>query len=422
MERFKFLKKEEVSNLPKTSGVYAFKSKREILYIGKAINIKERVKNHFQKSSFRDNLFIDKVENVGFIKTNSEIAALILEANLIKKYQPKYNIMWRDDKNFFYVGITKQNLPRIFITHQIKKEKIKNGKQTVFIGPFVDGTSLKKTLKILRKIFPYYTVKKHSRLPCTWCHLGLCPGPNPDEKKYKKNIKNLISILKGKSAPVLKSLKKEMKKAAKLQEYEKAAGLRDKIQALQRTISHAKIFEEIKAKKDKWEKIEKELKKILKTKKKILRIEAYDVSNIQGQKATGSMVTFIQGNPEKDFYRRFKIKSIDKPNDIAMIEEVLERRFKHLEWKMPDVILIDGGKAQLNIAIKTKNRNRKTKNISVISLAKKQNKLYIENRKDPILLKKLSKEVADLILQIRDEAHRFAITYHRKLRKKELFG
>lgn len=422
MERFKFLKKEEVSNLPKTSGVYAFKSKREILYIGKAINIKERVKNHFQKSSFRDNLFIDKVENVGFIKTNSEIAALILEANLIKKYQPKYNIMWRDDKNFFYVGITKQNLPRIFITHQTKKEKIKNGKQTVFIGPFVDGTSLKKTLKILRKIFPYYTVKKHSRLPCTWCHLGLCPGPNPDEKKYKKNIKNLISILKGKSAPVLKSLKKEMKKAAKLQEYEKAAGLRDKIQALQRTISHAKIFEEIKAKKDKWEKIEKELKKILKTKKKILRIEAYDVSNIQGQKATGSMVTFIQGNPEKDFYRRFKIKSIDKPNDIAMIEEVLERRFKHLEWKMPDVILIDGGKAQLNIAIKTKNRNRKTKNISVISLAKKQNKLYIENRKDPILLKKLSKEVADLILQIRDEAHRFAITYHRKLRKKELFG
>jgi len=422
MERFKFLKKEEVSNLPKTSGVYAFKSKREILYIGKAINIKERVKNHFQKSSFRDNLFIDKVENVGFIKTNSEIAALILEANLIKKYQPKYNIMWRDDKNFFYVGITKQNLPRIFITHQTKKEKIKNGKQTVFIGPFVDGTSLKKTLKILRKIFPYYTVKKHSRLPCTWCHLGLCPGPNPDEKKYKKNIKNLISILKGKSAPVLKSLKKEMKKAAKLQEYEKAAGLRDKIQALQRTISHAKIFEEIKAKKDKWEKIEKELKKILKTKKKILRIEAYDVSNIQGQKATGSMVTFIQGNPEKDFYRRFKIKSIDKPNDIAMIEEVLERRFKHLEWKMPDVILIDGGKAQLNIAIKTKNRNRKTKNISVISLAKKQNKLYIENRKDPILLKKLSKEVADLIVQIRDEAHRFAITYHRKLRKKELFG
>lgn len=451
MEKFNFLKIKSVPRLSKTPGVYAFKKGKEFLYIGKAINIQERIKSHFKKNNYKDNLFIDKVNKIGYIKTDSEIESLILEAGLIKRYLPKYNIVWRDDKNFFFVGITKSDLPRVFITHQPKIENTKyKTLHTEFIGPFVSGTSLKKALKTLRKVFPYYTVKKHPRVPCSWCSLGLCPGPDPDKREYLKNIKNLILVLKGKKKSVLKNLKKEMRLFSEKQNYEKAAEIRDKIKALEKVLSHAQVFEKIKLKTEEWEKPEKELRKILKTKNGISRIEAYDISNIQGQKATGSMVTFIRGKPTKNFYRKFKIRISGKPNDIAMIKEVLTRRLKHLEWGLPDLILIDGGLAQLNAAVKVKNQEwqassfpphslrsndkeecssdwfrkvsqfKRIKNIRVLAIAKRKNKLYIENRKKPLLLKNFSREVFNLILQLRDEAHRFALLYHRKLMKKDL--
>jgi len=239
-----------------------------------------------------------------------------------------------------------------------------------------------------------------------------------------------MKILKEGKNQVLKELKKEMKLASKNQKFEKAAKIRDQIKALEKILAHAKIFEpefivELKRSPefyDKWKEIEEKLKEILGAKNKIKRIEAYDVSNIQGQQATGSMVTFINGRPDKNFYRHFKIKISGKPNDVAMIKECLTRRFKHLEWGVPDLILIDGGKAQLNAALKIKNQRQEIKNkIKVISLAKKKKELFIENRKDPILLKNLPREVFNLILQLDDEAHRFAISYHRKLREKEIY-
>ncbi len=372
-----------------------------------------------------------------------------MEANLIKKCQPKYNIVWRDDKNYFYVGIAKEDLPRVFITHQVSvygNEGRKEGKALFdhqvkkdanYIGPFIEGTALKKTLKILRKVFPYYTVKKHPQGPCPWCYLDLCPGPNPDKKEYQKDIKNLISILSGKSQSVLKNLKGEMENASQKQEFEEAAKLRDQIKSLEKILAHAKIFslflpENVLTRRSSyyqvWGKIEKKLRKILNLtvsgKKMISRIEAYDVSNIQGEKATGSMVVFINGLPNKNFYRRFKIKVAGKPNDVAMIKECLNRRLNHPEWGWPDLILIDGGKAQLNIAIKSKANppagGPKSKNIPVIALAKEENKLYVERRKKPVLLKSLPREIFNLILQLRDEAHRFAISYHKQLRAKGL--
>ena len=423
MEKFKLLKKERLSKLPKSEGVYALKRGRSFLYIGKAINIGERVKNHFRSPGYKDKFFIDQVEKIGYIKKHSEIEALILEANLIKKYKPKYNIVWRDDKKFFYVGITKEDLPRVFITHQIKKEGVGKKERAKYIGPFVEGTALKKTLKFLRRIFPYYTVKKHPKTSCPWCHLAMCPGPNTNKKEYKKDIKSLVSILKGKSRSVLKNLKREMKKASDSQNYEKAAQVKNQIMAFERVILNAKVIEDFEKKQKKWQEIEKIFKKILKTKGSISRIEAYDVSNIQGQKATGSMVTFIKGKPEKNFYRKFKIKISGKPNDVAMIKEVLSRRFEHSEWGLPDLILIDGGKAQLNVALWVKNKKQKIKSkIKVVSLAKKENRLYIEKRKRPLLLNNLPREISNLILQLRDEAHRFAISYHRKLREKALLN
>lgn len=446
MEKFKLLKKELYLTLPKNSGVYVFKNGRKLLYIGKAINIRRRVKNHFKKENYRDNLFMNDVNEIGYIVCESEIEALILEATLIKKYQPKYNIVWRDDKNFFFVGVTKEKLPQIFITHQPEKKESANwwpaGRRKKakieFIGPFVEGKSLKRTLKILRKIFPYYTTKKHKKTACAWCHLKLCPGPNPDQKEYQKNIKNLVAVLKGRKKTVLRSFKKKMRSASETQDYEKAANVRNKIKSLEIILSHAKIFERERKKRNNWKKTQKILKKILKIKKRLYRIEAYDISNIQGQKATGSMATFILGEADKSLYRKFKIKISGKPNDTAMIKEVLDRRLKHPEWNFPDIILVDGGIAQLNAAIKaknqyldtllfspkqnSKNRELQIKNIKIISLAKRKNQLYIEGRKKPLLLEKLPRAISNLILQLRDEAHRFAITYHKKLRLMELIN
>jgi excinuclease ABC subunit C len=452
MQRFKFLNKVELEKLSKNSGVYAFKDEGEILYIGKAANLRERVKNHFAQPGYRDYLFLDKVEKIGYLKTKSEIEALILEANLIKKYQPKYNVIWKDDKNYFFVGVTKEDFPRIFWTHQplrevgrteyeVKKKSSKSSGfklQTSYVGPFVDGKALKQTLKVLRKIFPYRSCYKIPNRPCLWYHLNRCPAPcllkskfikeiPLDSLKIKKisqqNAENLIKILKKGKNPVLKDLKREMKILAKNRNFEEAAKIRDKIEALERIMENAKIFE-VKAEFKEWPEIEEKLKGILKTKKKISKIEAYDVSNIQGKIATGSMVTFIDGESNKNFYRRFKIKIEGKPNDIAMLKEVLSRRFNHPEWPYPDLVLIDGGRAQLNAALEVLNQHKSAKSasISVLALAKSKNELFIEEQKKSILLKNLPREIFNLILQLRDEAHRFAISYHKKLREKDLFG
>ncbi len=440
--KFKFLKKREVSRLSPTAGIYCFKSGREFLYVGKASNLRERVKNHSSQPAYRDNLFIDKVKKIGYIKTDSEIEALILEANLIKKYQPKYNVVWRDDKNYFFVGQTKEDFPTIFITHQPSPTaKVKGQKSKVkikYIGPFVEGRSLKRTLEILRKIFPYRTCKPYAGKPCLWYQLDRCPGPCllgsklaqaiPDlEQKIKndsrRNVKNLSQILEGENFQVLRNLKKEMKEASKIQDFEKAAKIRDQITSLKRVLAQAKVLETMETKESDWEKIEKKIKEILGTKLGISRIEAYDVSNIQGKEATGSMITFVNGKPDKNLYRRFKIKITGQPNDLAMLKEVLSRRFSHPEWGWPDLILIDGGLAQLHAATETKNQQPKSKRrLRVMALAKKENKLFMENQKRPILVKSLPREIFNLMLYLRDEAHRFAISYHRKLRAKLLLG
>ncbi|MDD5145554.1 MAG: GIY-YIG nuclease family protein [Candidatus Pacebacteria bacterium] len=429
MIKFKFILKDNIPKLPKEAGVYIFKEKGKLLYIGKAANLKERVKNHFFQPNFWDKQFIDKVNKIGYFKTNSEIEALILEANLIKKYQPKYNIVWKDDKNYFFVGKTQEPFPQIFITHQPKLNSKSYILYSKFAGPFVDGKSLKETLKILRKVFPYRSCRFLPKRPCLWYHLDRCPAPctlrskilevpkisEKLENEAKRNAASLFGILSGKESRVKEKLKREMKGASRSKDFEKAAKIRDKILAFEKVLSNSKIFNggEI-ISQDNWQKTQNILQKILKTGRKINRIEAYDISNIQGKEATGSMVNFFAGKPDKNFYRRFRIKISGKPNDIAMIKEILFRRLNHSEWLYPDLILIDGGKAQLNAAQITIRSKQLT--IPVIAIAKRQNELYIEGRERPLLLKTLPREIFNLILQLRDEAHRFAISYHKKLR------
>jgi excinuclease ABC subunit C len=416
MDKFKLIKGKNFDELPKTSGVYSFYEKNEIIYIGKAINIKNRVKNHFQQPSYRDDLFIDKVDRIGYIETNSEIEALILEASLIKKYLPKFNVVWKDGKNYFYVAVTKDEKPIIYITHQ-KNENAE------YVGPFVEGTALKKTLRFLRRAFPYYTTKNHPKNKCTYCHLGLCPGPDPDLKEYKKNIRKLILILKGKRSAVLNSLRKEMQVLSKENKFEEAGKIRDRISSLQQVMSHKSVINSSENMAVFFAITKNTATDLLQTIlniKKITRIECYDISNTQGNQATGSMVVFTDGLADKTQYKKFRIKMKNAPNDIAMLEEVIGRRLLHEEWPYPEVMLIDGGIAQLNIAIKTKNQNLKTQDIKIISIAKKNKDLYIEGRDEYIPLKSLPQQIYNLILQLDDEAHRFAVTYHRKLRKENL--
>jgi excinuclease ABC subunit C len=420
MDAFKLISKSQIDQLPKTAGVYCFTEGKQMIYIGKAINIKSRVKNHFQQPSYRDDLFIEKVDKVGFIETHSEIEALILEANLIKHYQPRFNVVWRDDKHYFYVAITKGDRPMVFITHQQQYPK------TVYIGPFIEGNSLKKTLKFLRNVFPYYTSSTHPKQKCQWCHLDLCPGPDLNIIEYKKNIKKLQLILEGKRGYVLRSLKKEMAEFAKQQYFEKAQSVRDKMYALQNVMAHTNVIgnptialtEHIES--ESWHNTGIVMQGILNVKKPIKKIECYDISNIQGKYAVGSMVVFINGKPDKNQYKKFKIRMKQEPNDIAMLQEMLQRRLGHPEWKYPDVMLIDGGIAQLNAGITAKSALPAARKIKVISIAKGKQELVIEGQKKHIPLKNLPQRMYNVIVHLDDEAHRFAITYHKKLRKRAL--
>ena len=429
MEKLKLIKKDKILRLPEKPGIYAFLNKKELLYIGKAINIKKRVKNHFQKSNQKDGLFIKKTDKIGFMESGSEIEALILEARLIKKYRPKFNVIWKDDKNYFYICFTKENFPRIFITHQVAK----NNPLIKCLGPFVDGEAIKQVLKILRKIFPYKSCKNMPKKSCLFYQLKRCPAPcllnnnlarqlpkvaQKTKKISQKNIFNIIKIFEGKGEKILKDTLKKMRMAAKAKDFEEAIRLRDRAGFLERILAHSPVFQE-KEEKPGWEKIKKNLTEIFKDKKGFHRIEAYDISNFQGKEATGSLVVFIEGRPEKNLYRKFKIKfSGEKPNDILMLKEIIKRRLNHKEWPLPDLVLIDGGKAQLNLGLKEFNG----KKIKIMSLAKKNNELFLAFRKKPVLLKNLPSDTSNLILRIRDEAHRFAISYHRNLRKKRLFS
>ncbi len=424
--------KDTINNLPKTAGVYLFYSGKQIFYIGKAINIKDRVKNHFQQPTYRDNIFISKVTKIEFIKTHSEIEALVLEAQLIKKNLPKFNVIWKDGKNYFFVAISKGEKPTVLIVHQKKDPRAK------YIGPFIEGESLKKALKFLRKVFPFYTTEKHPKAKCTWCHLNLCPGPTPDSMEYKKNLKKLAFILEGKKKTAFYGLRKEMTDLAKEHKFEEAGKIRDKMRALQQIMEHTHVIGNEKQKfvsnslnDEKWNETQKVFQQILGMKTDISKIECYDISNIQGKFAVGSMVVFKNGSADKSQYKKFRIRMKNEPNDIAMLKEVLTRRLLHPEWGYPEIMLIDGGIAQLNVAINAKNALPTTHKIKIISIAKGKRELIIGGAPSytkaskgaaKIPLKDLPQEIYNVIVALDDEAHRFAITFHRKVRKKALIG
>ncbi|MDP2647756.1 MAG: UvrB/UvrC motif-containing protein [Candidatus Yanofskybacteria bacterium] len=423
---------------PKTPGVYTFRnSKGRPLYIGKAANLKSRILSYLKSNDSRIRKMIEFAREVTFEQTSSDIEALILESQRIKKQQPPFNIMLRDDKQYFYVAFTKEQYPKIHLTHQFKTNKIKKD-ITELIGPFTDGSALKVTLKLLRRLFPYCTCKQPHYVRCLNAHIGKCLGfcclrkpKDPKPRTYTANIRAIKNILNGKRDDVVSSLEKEMAQFAKHGNFEKAIELRDKIEKIKRVFLNAQI---IRNQPDNVG-VLTELQQALKLDRLPLRIEGYDISNIQGAYATGSMVVFVQGIPDKNEYRKFKIRSKQTADDTAMLREVLSRRLNHPEWTFPDLIIVDGGKGQLNAATaaihgtcNTKHKNHLLHatcfGIHVIALTKNDkhfgDHIYVTSRKIAIPLSRLSLKTKNLILGVDTEAHRFAISYYRKLHGRSL--
>ncbi len=415
--------KEQVKNLPAGSGIYLFKNdKNKPIYIGKALNLKNRLSNYLKTSDDRIQKMIMEAKKLDFILTESDIEALILESQYIKKYMPDFNIMLRDDKQYGFVAFTQEKYPKIFITHHPMSDED-------FIGPFTEIGALKTTLRLLRKIFPYCTCTQTHHNYCLNYHIGKCPGfcclkkPETNDeqlKTYDKNIKAIKDILSGKKSSLIKNLEKEMKSLSDKQEYEKARNLQYKIEKLKRVFENAQIIQRQTT--DNTETLI-ELKKILKISDLPVRIEAFDIANIQGKHAVGGMSVFSNGVPDKNQYRKFKIYTKNTADDTGMLKEVLTRRFRHPEWPMPDLILIDGGKGQLNTALQVlQDTKYKIQDTKIIALTKNEHhigyKITLKNKE--ILLSKLSISLKNFLIQIDSEAHRFSISYYRKLHRKSL--
>lgn len=414
----------DISKIPKSAGVYFLKNKdSDVFYIGKARNLYNRINNHKKsKDSFKD---IEIIHSVEWVKMANEIEALIKEREYIQHYQPKLNVNLRDDKQYIYVGITKEDYPHIYFTHQPLQPK-RGNILSEYIGPFTDGKSIKNVLRLLRKSFPYYMTsqkraavkKKHSLLQCPYCHLQMCPGPSPNKTNYRRTISTIRKILKGNYKTVMKDIKKQQKEKIKQQKFEDAGILQKQYEALENVFTHRAQSATLPVitRKNNYSETANYLSKFLKTELPINIIEGYDISNIQGAESIASIVRFENGKPNKSLYRYMNIKSTDTPNDFLSLQEALRRRLSHTEWSYPDLILLDGGKGQLSSGVKELKKLNIT--IPIVSLAKKQEELFTTLHKNSTLLSSMPSHVEYLLESIRNEAHRFAITRHRARHRK----
>ena len=518
-------------NLPNKPGVYIMRDETDtIIYIGKAKNLVKRVKSYFREKLDRPKtqILMSHFDSLEYIVTNSEKEALILEATLIKKHRPRYNVQLKDDKRYPYVKITSEQFPRLVITRNVTKEGI-------YYGPFTDVGSVKQTVKFLKSLFKIRTCRNMDG-PCLNAQIDLCYAPcdgKISKEEYSEIINKIDLFFQGKYSTIVKNLKREMAEAAMNEEYEKAAVIRDQIASIEEIMEkqfvdlvdddldqdviaiapgknevvviimpirngkivgrddflmsgsqydsssevlfafiqqyygynrhipkqilldediddkelledwlsdlrgnkvHIKVpqkgvklrlvkmarknAEIIKHQKKKMENSLIELKKYLKLEKLPRVIEGYDISNISGKFAVGSKVSFKDGKPNKKMYKHFRMET-PGPNDFAMMEELLTRRLKMVDRDPePDLIVIDGGKGQLGMACGVLEKLNLT-HIPIIGLAKEFEEVFVPNSKRPIIIPKNNKAL-HLLQQVRDESHRFAITYHRKLRSDDI--
>lgn len=532
---------EQLKLLPTNPGVYLMKNEQaKIIYVGKAINLKNRVKSYFQSSknhSPKVKSMVEKICDFEYIITANEIEALILECNLIKKYRPKYNISLRDDKTYPYIKVTlNEDYPTVSITRKILKDGAK------YFGPYTSAGAVHEVLNLLKKLFQIRSCRQmNTKRPCLEFHIKRCLAPctgRVEKSEYREMIKSLCLFLEGRNEVVLKELTSRMQIAAENFQFELAAKLRDQVLAIEKISAKQNIIigssdqdiiglarkadeaciqiffirsgkmigrdhfllngtedetdsallnafleqyynkatfipkeillpaeienEEILSawlSQKKNAKVSfglpqrgvkkemvlmandnavvvleeqmiknsagleqtvgamKDLGRYLRMEKELKRIECFDISHIQGSETVASMVVFSNGAPDKQEYRRYKLKSVEgKPDDFKSMQEVVGRRYRQSDGIMPDLIIIDGGKGQLNSALEII-RALGHYQIPVVGLAKQFEYVFLEGQSEPVILPPNSKALY-LIQRIRDEAHRFAITYHRKLRHK----
>ncbi len=428
----------KLKTLPRSPGVYFHKDKTgEIIYVGKAAVLKNRVRQYFQTKRDMDvktNALVAEIVDTDWIETESEIDALFLESEMVKRYMPRYNILLRDDKSQLFVRIDlKSEWPHLSFT----RNPADDGAE--YYGPYYNGFAAKKALRYLRKVFPYYTKPpRQSERPDLDTHIGLSPRPGTTSEDYKTSLRKLIRYMEGGRKSLVGEIEKEMKLAAKQHDFETATTLRNKLRDLRELQSRImfgdKEFLDISK-----DRALSDLVDLLGLKKTPARIEGYDISHMSGTNVVASMVVFSNGVSDRSNYRKFKTR-IEHNDDFYNMNETLLRRLseKNLKaWGKPDLILIDGGKGQLDAALRARDERGQT--MPFIGLAKREEQIVVHHQKSNVVINKTklteldgyttisqdftlinlphSTHIIKLLQRIRDESHRFAVSYHTVLKR-----
>jgi len=392
------LSSEKIKKIPLSPGVYVFIAKSgDVLYVGRATSLRRRVVSYFQKNlEPRIREMVDLAKSIKFYKTDNLLEAVILEANLIKKYWPKYNVREKDNRSFIYIVISKKDdFPRPIIVRgrEIKNFKLKNvfargkspeGLNFHIFGPYQSLNVITNALRIIRRIFPYSTCQINQGRPCFNYQIGLCPGACIGailKEDYQKNIDNIVLLLSGKKKNLIKKLQKENPDKAKFLKH---------IQDVSLITREENVF-----------------------RAGFYRIEGYDISHLTGRETYGSMVVFTNNKADKNNYRLFKIKEAPKNDDLRALAEMICRRFHHPEWRLPDLILIDGGRPQIGFIDKI----LKVK-IPIVGISKYGSDKLVFAAKTKKSVKELIEINKETLLKARDEAHRFSLKASRRRRRK----
>lgn len=425
---------EKVKQFPTTPGVYLMKDESGVvLYVGKAKNLRNRAGHYFTQAAAEDRRTADLVKliaDVDFLPAESEVDALLLEARLVKDIQPRFNVDLKDDKSFPYLQIRmREDFPRVEFTRTPRRRGVK------LYGPFTSAKSLRMAMQVLQRVFKFRTCSLDINAedqrwrwfrPCILHSIHQCTAPcnlRVTKEEYRRQIRALRLVLEGKKSKLLAEMAREMSEASAALHFEKAARLRDDIEALKKLANRGDVDKDVQP-----EVFYLEPRKGLVGLRKVLglaetprKIEGVDIAHLGGDEMVASLVTFIDGLPFKPGYRRFRIKTVRGIDDFASIREVITRRFRRLrreEEAFPDILLIDGGKGQLNAALEAF-RLLGVEPPPMLSLAKREEEVFRPGESEPL---RLSRHAASLrLLQyVRDEAHRFAQHYHHILRRKKL--
>jgi excinuclease ABC subunit C len=427
-----------LKHVPTTTGVYVYKAKETPIYIGKAVSLRARILSHEQnaKDDPKEARIVENADTIELIVTDSEFKALLLEAELIRTLMPRYNVRWRDDKSYLYIKISNEKFPKVSLSRR------ENDGVSTYIGPFSSTRLVERMLRDVRRIVPF-CMQKNNRVPCFYSKIGLC-SPCPGEitlmqktdpakaasmvRHYRRNIRLLTQILRGQSDLVYETLRKQVKMFSKKEQYEDALNVRRKMDQFAYLLKRAAMNEDLKSGNyNSSQRALSQLKQILEPffpAINLYRIECYDNSTLGFTNSTASMVVFEDGLVNKKEYRRFKLKK-NTNNDFEMMQEVITRRACNKTWKIPGLVVIDGGRPQLEAVRRAlaslPTTEHALSNVPIIGLAKHPDRIVIMNDEFTTLKVPHSNAGMQLLQSLRDEAHRFARRYHAFLRKKTHF-